>query len=228
MQKIAIITAGGSGTRMGSSVPKQFLLLNQKPLLYYTLSAFVEAFHDIQLVLVVPQDYWLAAEQLIKDMNLVQQTKLVVGGATRFHSVQNGIRSITISGVVFVHDGVRCLVSSDLIKRCYNQTIQMGSAIPAVASVDSIRIVTNQTHAPIDRDRVKIIQTPQTFLSAPLIKAFEQTYHANFTDEATVMEAAGETVHLIEGEFSNLKITRPNDLIIANTIISDRLSQTKE
>ena len=228
MQKIAIITAGGSGTRMGSSVPKQFLLLNQKPLLYYTLSAVVEAVHDIQLVLVVPQDYWLAAEQLIKDMNLVQQTKLVVGGATRFHSVQNGIRSITTSGVVFVHDGVRCLVSSDLIKRCYNQTIQMGSAIPAVASVDSIRIVTNQTHAPIDRDRVKIIQTPQTFLSAPLIKAFEQTYHANFTDEATVMEAAGETVHLIEGEFSNLKITRPNDLIIANTIISDRLSQTKE
>lgn len=104
----------------------------------------------------------------------------------------------------------------------------MGSAIPAVASVDSIRIVTNQTHAPIDRDRVKIIQTPQTFLSEPLIKAFEQTYHTNFTDEATVMEAAGEIVHLIEGEYSNLKITRPNDLLIANTIISDRLSQTKE
>ncbi len=227
MQKIAIITAGGSGTRMGSSIPKQFLLLNQKPLLYYTLSAFVEAFHDIQFVLVVPQDYWLAAEQLIKDMNLENQTKIVVGGVTRFHSVQNGIRTITTSAVVFVHDGVRCLVSSDLIKRCYDQTIQMGSAIPAVASVDSIRIVANQTHATIDRDRVKIIQTPQTFLSAPLIKAFEQTYHANFTDEATVMEAAGETVHLIEGEYSNLKITRPNDLIIANTIISDRLSQTK-
>lgn len=227
MQKIAIITAGGSGTRMGSSIPKQFLLLNQKPLLYYTLSAFVEAFHDIQFVLVVPQDYWLAAEQLIKDMNLENQTKIVVGGVTRFHSVQNGIRTITTPGVVFVHDGVRCLVSSDLIKRCYDQTIQMGSAIPAVASVDSIRIVANQTHATIDRDRVKIIQTPQTFLSAPLIKAFEQTYHANFTDEATVMEAAGETVHLIEGEYSNLKITRPDDLIIANTIISDRLSQTK-
>jgi 2-C-methyl-D-erythritol 4-phosphate cytidylyltransferase len=227
VQKIAIITAGGSGTRMGSSIPKQFLLLNQKPLLYYTLSAFVEAFHDIQFVLVVPQDYWLAAEQLIKDMNLENQTKIVVGGVTRFHSVQNGIRTITAAGVVFVHDGVRCLVSSDLIKRCYDQTIQMGSAIPAVASVDSIRIVANQTHATIDRDRVKIIQTPQTFLSAPLIKAFEQTYHANFTDEATVMEAAGETVHLIEGEYSNLKITRPDDLIIANTIISDRLSQTK-
>lgn len=228
MQKIAIITAGGSGTRMGSSIPKQFLLLNQKPLLYFTLSAFVEAFHDIQFVLVVPKDYWVAAEQLIKDMDLVQQTKLVVGGVTRFHSVQNGIRSITTAGVVFVHDGVRCLVSSDLIKRCYDQTIKMGSAIPAVTSVDSIRIVTKQTHEPIDRDRVKIIQTPQTFLSAPLIKAFEQTYQAHFTDEATVMEAAGETVHLIEGEYSNLKITRPNDLIIANTIISDRLNQTKE
>ncbi|MBA4260360.1 MAG: 2-C-methyl-D-erythritol 4-phosphate cytidylyltransferase [Chitinophaga sp.] len=228
MQKIAIITAGGSGTRMGSSIPKQFLLLNQKPLLYFTLSAFVEAFHDIQFVLVVPKDYRLAAEQLIKEMNLVQQTKLVVGGETRFHSVQNGIRSITTAGVVFVHDGVRCLVSSDLIKRCYDQTIQMGSAIPAVASIDSVRIVTNQTHEPIDRDRVKIIQTPQTFLSAPLIKAFEQSYQAHFTDEATVMEAAGETVHLIEGEYSNLKITRPNDLIIAHTIISDRLNQTKE
>ncbi|WP_439505957.1 2-C-methyl-D-erythritol 4-phosphate cytidylyltransferase [Sediminibacterium sp.] len=228
MQKIAVITAGGLGSRMGSNIPKQFLLLNNRPLLYYTLNAFMEAYYDIQFVLVVPSDYISTAEQLIKDMNIVAQTKIVVGGISRFHSVQNGIRSITEQAVVFVHDGVRCLVTAELIIRCYNQTIHLGSAIPAVASIDSIRIVTGNENAPIDRDRVKIIQTPQTFLSDSLKKAFEQPYQDCFTDEATVVEAAGEKVYLIEGEYSNLKITRPNDLLIANAILNERMNKTKE
>ncbi len=228
MQKIAVITAGGSGTRMGTSTPKQFLLLNQQPLLYYTISAFLAAFQDVQIRLVVPKDYWSAAEQLIKDMQLLHQVKLVVGGPTRFHSVQNGIRTIIEPAVVFVHDGVRCLVTPDLIRRCYDQTIHKGSAIPAVTSADSIRMITDDRHAPINRDRIKIIQTPQTFLSDSLMKAFEQPYIEHFTDEATVVEAAGKTVHLIEGEYSNLKITRPNDLLVASAILLERTSSIKE
>lgn len=222
MQKTVIITAGGSGSRMGSNIPKQFLLLNQKPLLWYTIKAFIAAYHDINIILVLPVDYLNAGAQLIDELNLSNQTTIIVGGSTRFESVQNGVKLIKESSVIFVHDGVRCLVSANLIKRCYEQTIQVGSAIPAVTSTDSIRIVTNNLHASIDRDRVKIIQTPQTFLSTTLIKAFEQPFQEGFTDEATVVEAMGESVHLIEGEYSNLKITRPADLIVAAAILEER------
>jgi 2-C-methyl-D-erythritol 4-phosphate cytidylyltransferase len=222
VQKIAIITAGGSGTRMGSSIPKQFLLLNQKPLLWYTIHAFIEAYSDINILLVVPKDYLTAGEQLVNELNITNQATVVVGGSTRFHSVQNGIKLIKNPAVVFVHDGVRCLITPDLIKRCFEQTIEKGSAIPAVTCTDSVRIVENDSHAAINRDQVKIIQTPQTFLSSILINAFNQPYQELFTDEATVVEALGESVHLIEGEYSNLKVTRPADLLVANAVLEER------
>jgi 2-C-methyl-D-erythritol 4-phosphate cytidylyltransferase len=222
VQKIAIITAGGTGSRMGSNIPKQFLLLNQKPLLWYTIGAFVTAYKDIKIILVLPVDYLNAGAELVKELSLADQTTIIAGGATRFESVQNGIKLIKDSSVIFVHDGVRCLVTADLIKRCFEQTIQLGSAIPAVTSIDSIRMVTNSHHESINRDRVKIIQTPQTFLSDTLIKAFEQPFQERFTDEATVVEAIGESVHLIEGEYSNLKITRPADLLVAAAILEER------
>ena len=222
MQKIAIITAGGSGTRMGSSIPKQFLLLNQKPLLWYTIGAFIEAYQDITIILVLPKDYITAGEQLVNQLNIAKQTTLVVGGSSRFHSVQNGIKQVKSPSVIFVHDGVRCLVTPDLIKRCFEQTIEKGSAIPAVTCTDSVRIINNNSHASINREQVKIVQTPQTFLSSILIPAFNQPYQEIFTDEATVVEALGESVYLIEGEYSNLKITRPADLLVANAILEER------
>ena len=222
MQKIAIITAGGSGTRMGSSIPKQFLLLNQKPLLWYTIGAFIEAYQDIAIILVLPKDYITAGEQLVNELNITKQTTLVVGGSSRFHSVQNGIKQVKSPSVIFVHDGVRCLVTPDLIKRCFEQTIEKGSAIPAVTCTDSVRIINNNSHASINREQVKIVQTPQTFLSSILIPAFNQPYQEIFTDEATVVEALGESVYLIEGEYSNLKITRPADLLVANAILEER------
>lgn len=222
MQKIAIITAGGSGSRMGSPIPKQFLLLNQKPLLWYTVSAFLEAFQDISIILVLPQDYMTAGAELVNELQITDQTTLVVGGSTRYHSVQNGIQQIKNPSVVFVHDGVRCLVTPNLIKRCFDQTIEKGSAIPAVTCTDSVRILYNDSHKAINRDQVKIIQTPQTFLSAILIPAFNQPYQEFFTDEATVVESLGQAVHLIEGEYNNLKVTRPADLLLANAILEER------
>jgi 2-C-methyl-D-erythritol 4-phosphate cytidylyltransferase len=225
VQKIAIITAGGSGTRMGSLLPKQFLTLNDKPILWYTLRAFIEAFHDISIILVLPKDYIKAGEQLVEEMNIKEQTTLVIGGETRFHSVQNGIQQVKDPAVVFVHDGVRCLITPNLIQRCLEQAIEKGSAIPAVTCTDSVRILNNHSHETINRDQVKIIQTPQTFLSSILIPAFNLPYQAYFTDEATVVEAFGEPVYLIEGEYTNLKITRPTDLLLANAILDERNNQ---
>lgn len=222
MQKVAIITAGGSGTRMGSLTPKQFLLLNNRPLLWYTLTAFVQAFSDIQIILVLPTDYINIGKALVDNLGISQQTTITVGGDTRFHSVKNGLQFIKGSSIVFVHDGVRCMITADLIQRCYAQTLLKGSAIPAVTVSDSVRIMTELHHSSIDRDLVKIIQTPQTFHSETLLRAFNVPYQPNFTDEASVVEAMGEKVYLIEGEYSNIKVTRPIDLVIAQALLDER------
>jgi 2-C-methyl-D-erythritol 4-phosphate cytidylyltransferase len=224
MKKIAIVTAGGMGTRMGAKLPKQFLLLSGKPVLWHTLNAFINAFEDIDFVLVVPDDFVNTATELASELNISQKTVIVVGGPTRFDSVKNGLATIKESAIVFVHDGVRCLVSPDLIKRCYVQAIEKGSAIPAVASTDSVRIAMEDDHKVIDRAKVSIIQTPQTFKSELILPAFNQSYQERFTDEATVVESTGNRVYLIEGDYQNIKITRPIDLIIAEQIIADRVS----
>ena len=190
--------------------------------MWYTISAFLEAYQDISILLVLPKDYLTAGQELINEMGITQQASLVVGGSTRFHSVQNGILQIKNPAVVFVHDGVRCLLTPNLIKRCFEQTIEKGSAIPVVTCTDSVRIVNNNDHSAINRDQVKIVQTPQTFLSSILVTAFNRSYQDSFTDEATVVEASGESVHLIEGEYSNLKVTRPTDLLLARAILDER------
>jgi 2-C-methyl-D-erythritol 4-phosphate cytidylyltransferase len=213
MKKIAIVTAGGMGTRMGAKLPKQFLLLSGKPVLWHTLNAFINAFEDIDFVLVVPDDFVNTATELASELNISQKTVIVVGGPTRFDSVKNGLATIKESAIVFVHDGVRCLVSPDLIKRCYVQAIEKGSAIPM-----------EDDHKVIDRAKVSIIQTPQTFKSELILPAFNQSYQERFTDEATVVESTGNRVYLIEGDYQNIKITRPIDLIIAEQIIADRVS----
>jgi 2-C-methyl-D-erythritol 4-phosphate cytidylyltransferase len=224
MKKIAIITAGGMGNRMGTKLPKQFLLLNGKPVLWHTFKAFINAFEDINFVLVVPDHFVNTAAELVSELNISQKTSIVVGGSTRYDSVKNGLATIKETSIVFVHDGVRCLVSPDLIKRCYIQAIEKGSAIPAVASTDSVRIEMDDGHKVIDRSKVNIIQTPQTFKSELILPAFNQSYQERFTDEATVVESTGNRVYLIDGDYQNIKITRPIDLIIAEKIIADRMS----
>jgi 2-C-methyl-D-erythritol 4-phosphate cytidylyltransferase len=217
MKKTAGIFSGGSGIRMGTDVPKQFLHLKGKPIIWHTVQQFFYAYYDIQIILVLPASYLQEAATYFETAQLTH-IQFVVGGATRFESVKNGLQAVKEPGVIFVHDGVRCLVSSDLIKKCYEEAIVHGSAIPAVTATDSIRFVSAESHHVVDRNQVKIIQTPQTFLSTVLLPAFEQPYQASFTDEATVVEAAGDSVRLIEGEYSNLKITRPQDLIVAESL----------
>jgi 2-C-methyl-D-erythritol 4-phosphate cytidylyltransferase len=222
MKKYAVIVAGGSGQRMGATVPKQFLLLKEKPVLWHTLQTFLRAYGDMQVILVLPKEKISEGEKIVKDLAAESKITITAGGDTRFRSVQNGLAYITEPSVVFVHDGVRCLVSKDLIERCYAQALDKGSAIPAIAATDSIRIVQDDTHTVADRNQIRIIQTPQTFLSSILLPAFQTEYKDSFTDEATVVESAGQKVFLIEGEYENIKITRPADLLIAERILEQR------
>ncbi len=219
MDKFAIIVAGGSGQRMGSETPKQFLLLKGQPIVHHTLKAFVEAFDDIRIILVLPKEHLAIGEKIIDSFQTTNKIQLTSGGKTRFQSVKNGLQFVTHPSIVFVHDGVRCLVTKQLIRNCYDQALAKGSAIPAIIPSDSMRMTKGDTHQTINREDVRIIQTPQTFMSEIIIPAFEQDYSESFTDEATVAEAAGNQVYLIEGEYSNIKITRPIDLCIAENLI---------
>lgn len=223
MKKYAVIVAGGSGQRMGTAVPKQFLLLRGKPLLWYTLNTFLQSFDDLQIILVLPAPYLSEGEKL-RELFSGAANRIIVteGGETRFHSVQNGLQLVTEPSIVFVHDGVRCLVSRELVQSCYQQALEKGSAIPAVMATDSIRIVTENGHLVADRNQIRIIQTPQTFQSGILLPAFTQPYEDAFTDEATVVENAGKNVFLIGGEYENIKVTRPTDLLVAEKILEER------
>lgn len=222
MQKKAVIVAGGNGLRMGAFIPKQFLLLKGKPLLWYTLNTFLQAYNDLKIILVLPEEHIERGEAIVAELNDSARVVITKGGATRFHSVQNGLKLIDEESIVFVHDGVRCLVTTNLIQRCYEQAFEKGSAIPAVAATDSIRITQeNEQSIVADRTKVRIIQTPQTFKSSVLIPAFQQNYTEAFTDEATVVEAFGAPVCLIEGEYNNIKVTRPVDLVIAEKILEE-------
>jgi 2-C-methyl-D-erythritol 4-phosphate cytidylyltransferase len=225
MKKYAIIVAGGIGSRMKVNMPKQFLLLKNKPILFYTLDTFLKSFSDLQIILVLPQDYMAAGQDIINEYFSSDRIKITVGGSTRFQSVKNGLQLITEESIVFVHDGVRCLLSVDLIHRCYQSAVEYGSAIPVINSKDSVRLVLEKGNEALERDRVKLVQTPQTFQSKILLPAFAVDYLDQFTDEATVVEAFGMKVHLIVGEEQNIKITQPIDLLLAECIINTASDQ---
>ena len=222
--KIAIIVAGGTGQRMGSVVPKQFLEIEHKAILLHTIDQFVAAFADIELVIVLPEVYINEGKKIIEKNKFKNTFDFVVGGETRFQSVKNGLSKVTTSSIVFVHDAVRCLLTPALVQRCYQQAVEKGSAIPAVSATDTIRLMEGEKHHLINREDVMLIQTPQTFQSEILLKAFEQNYQTSFTDEANVVEASGVPIFLVEGEFENIKITRPLDMAIANYILTKRFS----
>src|ERR1700744_5355258 len=220
MKKYAVIVAGGAGTRMGTEMPKQFLELCGRPILWYTLNAFLSAYEDMPVVLVAPEHHRETTDALVATTAFPERIEVVTGGATRFESVRNGLATIAEESVIFVHDGVRCLVSRELIHHCYTAALQYGSAIPVVDSKDSVRLITADGNEAVERNRVKLVQTPQTFRSNLLMPAYKTVYRESFTDEASVVEAAGHRIHLVEGEIDNIKITVPGDLAVAERVLS--------
>ena len=219
MKKIAVIVAGGNGTRMNTQMPKQFLLLNGKPVLYYTIDTFLKAYDDLKIILVLPEEYIAAGKEIIDAYFDSSRIIITEGGRTRFHSVQNGLQLIDKESIIFVHDGVRCLLSTDLIHRCYDTAVEFGSAIPVVDCKDSVRVIKGENNEAAERNNIKLVQTPQTFHSKILLPAFKIDFKDKFTDEATVVEAFGLKVHLVEGEENNIKITKPADLLIAEKLL---------
>ena len=222
MKKTAIIVAGGTGQRMGTVVPKQFLEIEGKSILLHTIDQFVNAFDDISLVVVLPEGYIEEGKKLLNNRTKTP-IQFIAGGETRFQSVKNGLAAVKEKSIVFVHDAVRCLLTPALVQRCYQQAVENGSAIPAVSSTDTVRIMENEKHHLFDREKVMLIQTPQTFQSEIILAAFDQVYQPNFTDEANVVEASGQPVFLVDGEFENIKITRPLDLAIATYVLTKLL-----
>lgn len=222
MKKYAVIVAGGLGSRMNSAVPKQFLLLQNKPVLYYTLDAFLKAYDDLNIILVLPEEHVATGQEIIDAWFDYKRIKITVGGRTRFHSVQNGLQMVEEESMVLVHDAVRCLLTQSLIHRCYDAALQSGAAIPVVDCKDSVRFVSAHGNEALERINVKLVQTPQAFLSTILVPAYNIDYKEKFTDEASVVEAFGMKVHLVEGEEENIKITHPADIIYAEQILETR------
>jgi 2-C-methyl-D-erythritol 4-phosphate cytidylyltransferase len=227
MNKYAVIVAGGSGTRMGGNLPKQFMLLKDKPVLYYTLKTFFDAYPDLQIILVLPVDYTDMGQEIIDAWFDKDRIRITAGGDTRFQSVKNGLALIEEESIIFVHDGVRCLLSTDLIHHCYEMALTTGSAIPVIPCRDSVRLTYENGNDPVDRSKVVLVQTPQTFHSKILLPAFQIDYKDKFTDEATVVEAFGLKVTLVEGEETNIKITKPVDLLVAERILEERGLKSK-
>src|SRR5664279_867724 len=220
MKKYAVIVAGGAGLRMRSLLPKQFLLIHNWPIVWYTMQVFLKSYKDIQIILVLPEEYYDTGRAICDEMNPHYPVLTVTGGETRFHSVQKGLSFVQESSVVFVHDAVRCLLSPSLIHLCYEDTIRFGSAIPCIESKDSIRILIEDDHVSVNRKSIRLVQTPQTFMSDQILPAYQVPYRESFTDDASVLEAAGRTVHLVEGEANNIKITTPLDLAIAEKLLN--------
>jgi 2-C-methyl-D-erythritol 4-phosphate cytidylyltransferase len=216
-----IIVAGGKGLRMGSDIPKQFLPIGGKPVLMRTLERFRQYSTTLQIILVLPkaqQDYW---QKLCKEYAFDIDYQLADGGETRFHSVQNGLAKIpdNAQGVVGVHDGVRPFPSIDVIRNCYETAREKKAVIPVIPVVETVRHLKADTSVTVPRNDYRLVQTPQTFDIQLLKAANRQPYNDGFTDDASVVEAFGFDITLVEGNRENIKITTPYDLKIAEVLI---------
>ena len=216
-----IIVAGGKGLRMGTDIPKQFLPIGGKPVLMRTLERFREYSADLQIILVLPkaqQDYW---QELCQEYDFKVEYQMTDGGETRFHSVQHGLALIPddAEGVVGVHDGVRPFPSIDVIRNCYETASKKKAVIPVIPIVETVRHLQDETSVTVPRGDYRLVQTPQTFDIQLLKAANRQPYNDGFTDDASVVEAFGFDVTLVEGNRENIKITTPYDLKIAEVLI---------
>ena len=223
MKYYAIIVAGGSGSRMNAAIPKQFLLLDDKPVLIHTIEAFYRSDLSPEIILVLPSSYHAYWKEICIQYDFKISHTVISGGKERFFSVKNALDIVPDDSIVAIHDAVRPVVSSDLIRRCYSEAVRAGTAIPVVESRDSLRKKEDDTSRAIARDEILIVQTPQVFQSRLLKKAYLQEYTPAFTDDASVAEKAGISIHTTEGDHKNLKITFPQDLAIASLFIKEMI-----
>jgi 2-C-methyl-D-erythritol 4-phosphate cytidylyltransferase len=219
MNKYALIVAGGTGSRMNSTIPKQFIELNGIPVLMHTIGAFHSYDEHIKIILILPERLSLFWKELCKKNNFDIDHKIAFGGQTRFQSVKNGLSLINNEGIIFIHDGVRPFISGSTIAHCYETALKKGNALPVVPLTESVRELTVNGNRSADRSRYFLVQTPQTFRVSLIQKAYQQDYSDNFTDDATVLESYGATINLVEGNRENIKITYPEDILIAEALI---------
>lgn len=234
MRKYVLIVAGGKGLRMGGDLPKQFIPLEGKPVLMHTLEAFHRWDALAELVLVLPEDHQSYWNMLCREIGCKVPHRIANGGETRFQSVRNGLQFLSeeignTSGrnekaLIAVHDGVRPFVSSEVIAACFDEAEKNRAAIPVMPMIDSLRETDEKGSHPVDRNRYFAVQTPQVFDAELLLKAYEQEFSALFTDDASVVEAMGEAIHMVTGNRENIKITTPFDLLVAESLILKQIS----
>jgi 2-C-methyl-D-erythritol 4-phosphate cytidylyltransferase len=221
-----IIVAGGSGSRMQSAVPKQFLLLNGLPVLMHTMQAFEQTVIKPAIVLIMHPNFHSYWQELCAKYSFNIPHHLVAGGETRFHSVKNGLDHINCDNdaLIAVHDAVRPITSAGIIEASFAYAALHGNAVTAVKSRDSVRQVKNGASVSLLRDEIYLVQTPQTFKAGLLKKAYEQPYTASFTDDASVVEQYGIAINITEGSYENIKITFPEDIAIAELLLNKKPS----
>ena len=218
MKKYIIIVAGGSGSRMGSVTPKQFLELLGLPILMHTLKKFQQSIVGGEIILALPEKEQNTWQALCEKYHFDVPHQIVNGGKSRFHSVQNALQKVNEKSIVAIHDGVRPLVSETVIKNCIKSAEKIGTAIPTLPIHDSIRKISDNGSEIADRNQFVLVQTPQCFQSDIILKAYQQTYQNSFTDDASVVEQLGHTIYLVEGNKENIKITTPEDLKMAEVL----------
>ncbi|HNV52826.1 MAG TPA: 2-C-methyl-D-erythritol 4-phosphate cytidylyltransferase [Tenuifilaceae bacterium] len=222
-KRYAIIVAGGSGVRMGLDIPKQFIELNGKPILMWTIDVFNGLVNRPEIIVVLPEaqvEQWL---ELCKKHSYKINHKVTIGGKERFFSVKNGLNLVDDgNSIVAIHDGVRPLVNPSVIEECYITAEKLGNAIPVIQPVESIRIVENDNSSTFPRNNVLLVQTPQVFKTSLIKRCYEQPFNASFTDDASVIEAMGEKVFTVNGNRENIKITNQTDLLMASALINNR------
>jgi 2-C-methyl-D-erythritol 4-phosphate cytidylyltransferase len=219
MQKYALIVAGGTGKRMGAEIPKQFLELAGKPVLMHTIERFYSFDTSIRIIVVLPENQFEYWSGLRRKFSFSVPHSAVKGGHHRFFSVKNGLEMINEECLVAIHDGVRPLVSMETIQRCFDSAERYGNGIPVISPADSLRVVKGEKNMPVNRGNYRFIQTPQVFEINLIRKAYQTKYSSEFTDDATVLERSGHEIRLVEGNRENIKITNPEDLAVANSLL---------
>jgi 2-C-methyl-D-erythritol 4-phosphate cytidylyltransferase len=222
LKEYALIVAGGKGTRIKSTLPKQFIELNGKPILLHTIEAFYRYSTQIKIVLVLPKDDFSIWSSICNKFNFTYPILLEGGGDTRFQSVKNGLGRIEGEGLVAIHDGVRPLVSEDIIGASFRLATVHQSAVAAVRLKESLRMTDQDNTKAVDRSKFRLIQTPQTFDLQLIKRAYEIKEDASLTDDASVAEKAGHVISLFEGSYENIKITTTEDLIVAEALMEGK------